>query len=205
MTTIKPTTMFPCAKCSAPILCWPYRAGKSVCAPCLRKVKSANGRKVSAGQAPALGAVREIVVRGIRYRQVYRPDLDDTTKSGWMMEHRVVMADVLGRRLTPVEVVHHKDHDGTNNDPSNLELCASQGEHLAKHHSLDANASSVASLPRCLDCGARTMHGRSICRECEMKTAVCPTCNRSNVKMAVKTMCNGCYKAHRVKLARSRA
>jgi hypothetical protein len=37
-------------------------------------------------------------------------------------EHRLVMAQVLGRPLRGDEVVHHRDGDRLNNDPSNLEL-----------------------------------------------------------------------------------
>lgn len=37
-------------------------------------------------------------------------------------EHRLVMAEVLGRPLTDEEVVHHRDGDRLNNTPENLEL-----------------------------------------------------------------------------------
>ena len=37
-------------------------------------------------------------------------------------EHRIVMAEILGRALLPDEVVHHRDGDRLNNDPRNLEL-----------------------------------------------------------------------------------
>lgn len=42
---------------------------------------------------------------------------------GWILEHRLVMSEILGRPLYADEIVHHKDGDRTNNDPSNLELC----------------------------------------------------------------------------------
>lgn len=44
------------------------------------------------------------------------------TETGWVQEHRHVMAQVLRRRLAPREQVHHKDGDRANNDPANLEL-----------------------------------------------------------------------------------
>lgn len=39
-----------------------------------------------------------------------------------IFEHRHVMSNVLGRPLTDVERVHHKDGDRLNNEPDNLEL-----------------------------------------------------------------------------------
>lgn len=47
-------------------------------------------------------------------------------------EHRLVMESVLGRRLLSSEIVHHKDEDKTNNDPSNLEL-TTRSEHINMH------------------------------------------------------------------------
>ena len=37
-------------------------------------------------------------------------------------EHRHVMSKILGRKLRKGEIVHHKDGDRANNNPSNLEL-----------------------------------------------------------------------------------
>jgi hypothetical protein len=43
-------------------------------------------------------------------------------KSDWIMEHRLVMGQVLGRPLEKHERVHHRDGNRANNDPANLEL-----------------------------------------------------------------------------------
>lgn len=51
----------------------------------------------------------------------------------YILEHRLVMEQKLGRYLLPTEVVHHIDEDPSNNDPDNLMLFASQLEHV-KHH-----------------------------------------------------------------------
>ncbi len=53
---------------------------------------------------------------------------------GYAYEHRVVAEETLGRRLQPGEVVHHIDHDKTNNAPNNLQVCTG-AEHRAEHRS----------------------------------------------------------------------
>lgn len=44
------------------------------------------------------------------------------TLKGWKLEHRVVMAQKLGRPLKRRETVHHKNGVRSNNHPDNLEL-----------------------------------------------------------------------------------
>lgn len=71
-----------------------------------------------------------MVSRG--YRHVARPGHPRANpRTGYVREHILVMEEKLGRALEPGEVVHHIDDDPSNNDPANLELFASNGEHLA--------------------------------------------------------------------------
>jgi hypothetical protein len=44
------------------------------------------------------------------------------------------MENEIGRSLTKQEVVHHEDEDSTNDEPDNLELFASQKEHMLTRH-----------------------------------------------------------------------
>lgn len=65
------------------------------------------------------------------------PSPADTSKASgtaYILEHRLVMEQQLGRYLDPAEVVHHIDGNPSNNDPSNLELFASQAEHIRERH-----------------------------------------------------------------------
>ena len=57
-------------------------------------------------------------------------DHPDANHQGYVREHRLVMEDVLGRRLLPTEVVDHIDGNKSNNDPSNLRVFESNAEHL---------------------------------------------------------------------------
>lgn len=60
------------------------------------------------------------------------------TEEGERLEHRVVMEKKIGRRLAPGEIVHHRDGDKGNNDPTNLEVM-SQADH-ARHHAPEMHA-----------------------------------------------------------------
>ena len=69
----------------------------------------------------------------MRQRQKYirvrnHPILGDTR----IEEHRLVATEKIGRKLLPNEVVHHKDHNRKNNDPSNLAVMT-KTEHDALH------------------------------------------------------------------------
>jgi hypothetical protein len=56
------------------------------------------------------------------YRLLKVPWHPDAYRDGYVLEHRYVMEQALGRLLAPWEVVHHKDGNGLNNDVDNLQL-----------------------------------------------------------------------------------
>ena len=70
------------------------------------------------------------------YILVHRPghpmarSLGSSHKPAYVLEHRLVMAEYLGRMLEPYEVVHHKNADVTDNRIENLELYTSNAQHL---------------------------------------------------------------------------
>lgn len=64
-----------------------------------------------------------------------------------VLEHRYVMEQHLGRRLTRWESVHHKDGNKTNNDLGNLEVLSLR-EHTIKHGS-----PRTATHKCCVGCG----------------------------------------------------
>ena len=53
-------------------------------------------------------------------------------RHGYVREHRLVMEASLGRYLHPREVVHHKNKNRADNQLANLQLYASNADHLAE-------------------------------------------------------------------------
>ena len=93
-------------------------------------------------------------------------------KRGGRHEHRVVAEEKLGRPLAPGEIAHHVDENKRNNDPSNVDVLPSQGDHARLHftgskrppklickngHDLDGDNVELTSI------------GRRRCRTCRRK------------------------------------
>lgn len=64
------------------------------------------------------------------YRYLYQPDHPNSTKQGFVAEHRLVMERKLGRLLERHEVVHHLNDIRADNRPENLALFRDNAEHL---------------------------------------------------------------------------
>ena len=67
------------------------------------------------------------------YIYVQRPLHPMATKSGYILEHRLIMAEHVGRNLLPTEDVHHINGDRADNRLENLELVG-HAEHLKEHY-----------------------------------------------------------------------
>jgi hypothetical protein len=66
---------------------------------------------------------------GVRYVRAPEWAKPMARADGYVMEHRLLMAQMCGRLLTRTEVVHHRDHIPGNNPPSNLELWPTNADH----------------------------------------------------------------------------
>jgi hypothetical protein len=117
-----------------------------------RDVSGANnpmyGRGMRGEDNPMYGRRKNLAPRwtgGVRVRPdgyCYAVADDDhpnpayTNPSGtkYALLHRLVMERHLGRYLTTSEVVHHRDGNPTNNAIENLELFASQADHIRHAH-----------------------------------------------------------------------
>ena len=78
--------------------------------------------------------IEKLVSKG-DYNYAVVPKHPNSGKHGYVLEHRIIMENHLGRLLNSNEVVHHKDENKKNNDISNLEVL-SDIEHVRLHSSI---------------------------------------------------------------------
>lgn len=76
------------------------------------------------------------------YVLLYEPKHPTATKVGQVLEHRLVMEQMIGRYLERHETVHHKNGIRTDNRPENLEL-------WVNHQPRGVRATEVKHCPTC--------------------------------------------------------
>ena len=81
------------------------------------------------------------------YCRIFAPNHPMASKSnnGYILEHRVVMSDYIGRVLDKTEIVHHINRDRADNRIENLMLISSKSEHSQLHQKEGDNAKRIWS------------------------------------------------------------
>lgn len=90
----------------------------------------------------------EKIVRKGDYNYAIVREHPNATKNGYVLEHRIVVENHLGRILGPEEVVHHKNGNRLDNRIENLEIMM-VGEHESLHGKLRGQKTVVARCPNC--------------------------------------------------------
>jgi hypothetical protein len=114
-----------CVICGKAMRLFPsrIRAGGNTCSNPCRWVHLNNQPRVP---MPVSDRTRHVTLKGYVRLAIYH--------GRQVMEHRLVMEEVIGRPLTRVERVHHLNGDRTDNRSENLVLCATQAEHIQTWH-----------------------------------------------------------------------
>ena len=91
--------------------------------------------------------IQKLIHKG-KYDYALVPNHPKATKNGYVLYHRVVMENHLGRLLLDSEEVHHIDENTHNNDIGNLQLMKS-GEHQRHHGLLRGKTYARIKCPNC--------------------------------------------------------
>lgn len=120
--------------------------------------------------------IKKVIKKG-DYLYALVPDHPNATRNGYVLMHRVVMENHLGRLLEKNEIVHHLDEDKHNNAIENLQVM-DRKEHNRMHSSTGRTIVELV-CPCC---------GKTFSRELRNVHGGLSFCSRS---------CNGKYQRER--------
>lgn len=98
----------PCPECGTNLM----SPASRMCAPCRRQKRGENHGSWKGG----------VIKLKSGYVREYAPDHPRANLGRYVLQHHLVMEEILGRYLLPGENVHHKNGVRDDNRPENLEL-----------------------------------------------------------------------------------
>jgi len=91
--------------------------------------------------------IEKLIKKG-DYMYALVPEHPHATKNGYVLHHRIVVENHIGRLLNADEVVHHKNHNKFDNRIENLEVL-NYKEHVRKHSLEQGRKWAVLKCPIC--------------------------------------------------------
>jgi len=73
------------------------------------------------------------ICKTLGYVFKYAPMHPKANRAGYILEHRLLMEQRLGRFLKNTEIIHHKNRIRSDNRNENLQLIVNNGKHVRKH------------------------------------------------------------------------
>jgi hypothetical protein len=120
------------------------------------------------------------------YKYARVPEHPSATKNGYVLLHRIVMENHLGRLLEPDEDVHHIDEDPYNNSVGNLEVVPHK-EHASQHAKSRGRLMVDLCCPWCGEIFSRTKSQSFLNKGSEF-TCCSPSCRG---KLSKEVQLNG--------------
>ena len=114
--------------------------------------------------------VKEVKKGAYMYALV--PDHPHATKNGYVLLHRVIMENHLGRILDDYEVVHHKDSNKFNNKIENLEVLTN-----SEHAKLHAKKGRTFVELVCPECGKTFFREKRQIKKNQLQSFCSRKCN----------------------------
>ena len=99
----------------------------------LKRISESNKGKNNTNYGKKPINFKGIINDGHGYKLVFYPEHPNSTKQGYVPEHRLIMEKHLGRYLLPKEVVHHRNKIKIDNHIKNLFLFTTNELHLMFH------------------------------------------------------------------------
>lgn len=135
-----------------------------LCVECLPKWNAVDTTKYR-----EVGETRITTKKGFTYRHI---KIAHKRRSGsyWVLEHRLIAEQTLGRALRDDEIVHHINQDTLDNRPENLQVM-SRSEHIREHKRIIREVLWSRKFRRCIRCGTNeTPYGaHGLCQKCYMR------------------------------------
>lgn len=118
--------------------------------------------------------IRKVISKG-DYNYAVVPEHPKADKHGYVLEHRVVVENILNRLLADNEVVHHINENKKDNRPENLEVMTTHSHVI--HHQKTGRTYVVLTCANC---------GKEFSRELRQK-------HEYNQNHFCSRRCNGLY------------